>query len=89
MKLRILTHAERDLRGTLPYLWPEFMKHDPIVNSFWPRLYELCPDFPFWVVDGRETVGYACTVPIRSSCCGRRGPASRRTDGISSTRTSS
>jgi GNAT superfamily N-acetyltransferase len=64
MKLRILTHAERDLRGTLPYLWPEFMNHDPIVNAFWPRLYELFPDFQFWIVDGRNTVGYACTVPV-------------------------
>jgi len=64
VKLRILTHAERDLRGTLPYQWPEFMNHDPIVNTFWPRLYELFPDFQFWIVDGRETIGYACTVPV-------------------------
>lgn len=64
MKLRIVTHAERDLRGTLPYLWPEFMGHDPVVNAFWPRLYELFPDFQLWVVDGRTTVGYACTVPV-------------------------
>jgi GNAT superfamily N-acetyltransferase len=64
VKLRIVTHAERDLRGTLPYLWPEFMGHDPVVNAFWPRLYELFPDFQLWVVDGRTTVGYACTVPV-------------------------
>ena len=64
MKLRILTHAERDLRGSLPYLWPEFMGHDPIVNAMWDRLYEVYPDFQFWVVDGRETVGYACTIPV-------------------------
>src|SRR5437763_1923553 len=61
VKLRILTHAERDLRGTLPDLWPEFMTHDPVANAFWPRLYELFPDFQFWIVDGRNTVGYACT----------------------------
>jgi GNAT superfamily N-acetyltransferase len=65
VKLRILTHAERDLRGSLPYLWPEFMAHDRVVNDFWPRLYEVYPDFQFWVVDGRETIGYACTVPVR------------------------
>ncbi len=64
MKLRILTHAERDLRGTLGYLWPEFMGHDPIANAFWGRLYDVFPDFQFWVVDGKETVGYACTVPV-------------------------
>jgi GNAT superfamily N-acetyltransferase len=64
MKLRILTHAERDLRGTLADLWPEFMRHDPIANAFWDRLYDVFPDFQFWVVDGKQTVGYACTVPV-------------------------
>jgi GNAT superfamily N-acetyltransferase len=64
VKLRIPTHAERDLRGTLDYLWPKFMAHDQTVNAFWPRLYELFPDFQFWVVDGKETGGYACTVPV-------------------------
>ena len=64
MKLRIITHAERDLRGTLPDLWPAFMNQDKVVSAFWPRLYEVYPDFQFWVVDGRETVGYACTVPV-------------------------
>jgi hypothetical protein len=57
VKLRILTHAERDLRGTLDYLWPDFMAHDPTVNAFWPRLYEVFPDFQCWVRDGKETVG--------------------------------
>ncbi|MES1248827.1 MAG: GNAT family N-acetyltransferase [Actinomycetota bacterium] len=64
MRLRILQHAERDLRGTLPDLWPQFMNQDPVVRAFWPRLYEVYPDFQFWVVDGKETVGYACTVPV-------------------------
>jgi GNAT superfamily N-acetyltransferase len=64
VKLRILTHAERDLRGTLAHLWPEFMGHDAIANAFWGRLYDVFPDFQFWVVDGKETVGYACTVPV-------------------------
>ena len=64
MKLRILTHAERDLRGTIGDLWPEFMTHDPIANAFWGRLYEVFPDFQFWVVDAKETIGYACTVPV-------------------------
>ena len=64
MKLRILTHAERDLRGTLGDLWPKFMGHDPIANAFWPRLYEVFPDFQFWVVDEKATIGYACTVPV-------------------------
>jgi GNAT superfamily N-acetyltransferase len=65
MKLRILTHAEKDLRGKLPDVWPQFMHHDPVIASFWPRLYELFPDFQLWVVDGKEPVGFACTLPVR------------------------
>jgi GNAT superfamily N-acetyltransferase len=65
VKLRILTHAERDLRGSMPDLWPPFMAHDPVVSTFWPRLYEVYPDFQLWVVDGRRTIAYACTLPVR------------------------
>jgi GNAT superfamily N-acetyltransferase len=65
MRLRIVTHAERDLRGTMPDLWPAFMGHDPIVSTFWPRLYEVYPDFQLWALDGRDTVAYACTLPVR------------------------
>jgi GNAT superfamily N-acetyltransferase len=65
MKLRILTHAERDLRGTMTDLWPLFMNHDPVVNSFWPRLYELYADFQLWVLDGKQTIAQAATVPVR------------------------
>jgi hypothetical protein len=64
VKLRIVTHAERDLRGSLPDLWPPFMSEDPVVSAFWPRLYDVFPDFQLWVVDGKRTIGYACTVPV-------------------------
>jgi GNAT superfamily N-acetyltransferase len=64
VKLRIVTHAEHDRRGSLPELWPPFMSEDPVVSAFWPRLYEVFPDFQLWVVDARRTVGYACTVPV-------------------------
>ena len=69
MKLALVTHAEHPkLRGTLPDIWPEFMAHDPVVQSFWPQLYDQYPDFQLWVVDreadGRRTVGYACSVPV-------------------------
>jgi GNAT superfamily N-acetyltransferase len=65
MKLRFYTHAERDLNGRLPNLWPEFMSHDQVIATFWPRLYDVYPDFQLWVVDDRETIGYACTLPVR------------------------
>jgi hypothetical protein len=64
VKLRIVTHAERDLRGSMPELWPRFMSEDQIVSKFWPRLYDVFPDFQLWAVDGKRTIGYACTVPV-------------------------
>jgi GNAT superfamily N-acetyltransferase len=65
MKLRLLTHAERDLRGTMPNPWPEFMQHDPVVDAFWPQLYDVYPDFQLWLLDGKTTVGYACSLPVQ------------------------
>jgi len=68
MNLAVVTHAEHpELRGTLPRIWPEFMGHDPVVETFWPRLYEVYPDFQMWLVDtdSKETIGYACTLPVR------------------------
>jgi GNAT superfamily N-acetyltransferase len=65
MKLRIVTQAEKDLLGTEPQLWPPFMGQDQVVQAFWPRLYEVYADFQLWVLDGKRTVAYACTVPVR------------------------
>jgi len=69
MKLALVTHLERPrLRGTLPDLWPEFMSHDNVVRTFWPKLYDLYPDFQLWAVDRetepRRAIGYACSVPV-------------------------
>ena len=41
------------------------MSHDQVVSTFWPRLYDVYPDFQLWVVDDKETIGYACTLPVR------------------------
>src|SRR5262245_12883508 len=68
MRLALVTHAEQPrLRGTLPAIWPGFMSHESVVESFWPRLYDEFSDFQLWVVDRegrRRTVGYACSVPV-------------------------
>ncbi len=67
MKLAIVTHAERpELRETMPDVWPEFIRHDAVVRTFWPRLYDIYPDFQLWARDleTRRTVGYACTLPV-------------------------
>jgi hypothetical protein len=65
MKLRVLTHAERDLRGTMPQIWPKFMSQGEVISTFWPRLYDEYADFQLWVVDGKDTVAYASTPPVR------------------------
>jgi GNAT superfamily N-acetyltransferase len=66
VKLRLVTHAERpDLASSEPSLFPQFMAHDPIASAFWPRLYEVYPDFQLWLLDGKAAVGYACTLPVR------------------------
>jgi GNAT superfamily N-acetyltransferase len=93
MKLALVTHAEHPkLQGTMPDIWPAFMAHDPVVQSFWPQLYDQYPDFQLWVVDReagrRATVGYACSVPV-----GWNGTPSPRgidwalTDGVEGTPT--
>ncbi len=67
MKLALVTHAEHpELRETIPDLWPEFMRHDKVVATFWPRLYDVYSDFQLWAVDrdARRTVAYACTLPV-------------------------
>ena len=67
MKLALVTHAEHpELQGTMPSIWPDYMAHDPVVEGFWPKLYEVYPDFQLWAVDrdARLTVGYACSVPV-------------------------
>lgn len=67
MKLALVTHAEHpELRGTMPDLWPAFLGHDPVVRTFWPRLYDLYADFQLWAADreARRTIGYACTLPV-------------------------
>lgn len=88
MRLALVTHFERPrLRGTLPSLWPEFMSHDNVVQAFWPRLYDLYPDFQLWVLDreatSRRAVGYACSVPVHwNGTPSPRGLDWALTDGV-------
>jgi GNAT superfamily N-acetyltransferase len=89
MKLALVTHHERPrLRGTLPDLWPEFMSHDSVVQAFWPKLYDVYPDFQIWVVDReaqpRRAIGYACSVPVAwdDDAPSPRGLSWALTDGV-------
>jgi GNAT superfamily N-acetyltransferase len=66
LTLRIVTHAERpQTRWGRPDAFAPFMAHDAVASAFWPRLYEVYPDFQLWLLDGTQTAGYACTLPVR------------------------
>ena len=76
------------------------MAHDPIVNTFWPRLYEVYPDFQLWVArrqdDGRAGVHGAGALGRHPGAARARlgadataSPASRRRCARSSSRSSS
>ena len=82
MKLALVTHAERPkLRGTLPEIWPEFMAHDPVVQSFWPRLYDEYPDFQIWVVDRDGGRAGRCRLRVqRARRAGTEAPSPRGLD---------
>ncbi len=89
MKLALVTHLERPrLRGTLPDVWPEFMSHDNVVQAFWPKLYDVYPDFQLWAVDRetqpRRAIGYACSVPVAwdDDTLSARGLDWALTDGV-------
>ena len=94
MKLALVTHLERPrLRGTLPDVWPAFMSHDNVVQAFWPKLYDVYPDFQLWAVDRevepRRAIGYACSVPVAwdDEAPSARGLDWALTDGVEGTPT--
>ena len=77
MKLRSSSHVEHpgSSAGSCPTRGPSSCYHDQVVSDFWPQLYEVYPDFQFWVLDGRRLIGYACTLPVAWDG-GRAGAAS-------------
>lgn len=54
----LVTHAERpDLEDQAQgedFLsqWPAFMFHDPVADEHYPVMYERCPEFQFYIIDG-------------------------------------
>ena len=54
----LVTHAERpDLEDQAQgeaFLsqWPRFMFHDPVADEHYPIMYERCPEFQFYLIDG-------------------------------------
>lgn len=54
----LVTHVERpDLEDqaqgdTFLSQWPRFMFHDPVADEHYPIMYERCPEFQFYLIDG-------------------------------------
>lgn len=51
--------------ASLDYVWPEFLRHDPLSNRYWNRLYEDFPGFQFFLVDGDRVLAQGNCVPVR------------------------
>jgi hypothetical protein len=45
--------------------YPEFMRHDPVANERFPRVYEMYPDWQLVAVAGDRTIGFLNCVPLR------------------------
>lgn len=69
MALRFPTMAERpDLRAparSLGSMWPAFMHHDPVGNTYFPRVRDEHPELQFfaWDEDSNEVVAEGDAVP--------------------------
>jgi len=69
MELELVTTIERpDLveKGDriVKTVWPEFMLHDAIANEYFFKLYEVFPQYQFWLLNGEDIVGIGNTIPL-------------------------
>ena len=69
MKYKLVTTIERkDLieKGDkiVVQVWPEFILHDAVANEYFFQLYEVFPEFQYWLLDGEEIVGIGNSIPI-------------------------
>ena len=54
---------ERPSFRALRLAWPEFMRHDPVSNAHWGRLYSERAEFQFALVDGEEVLAEGNSIP--------------------------
>jgi GNAT superfamily N-acetyltransferase len=69
VKYKLVTTIERkDLIGKgdeiVVAVWPEFILHDAVANEYFFQLYEVFPEFQYWLLDGEEIVGIGNSIPI-------------------------
>jgi GNAT superfamily N-acetyltransferase len=53
------------IEGRLEGIWPQFLLHDPIANTYWDRLYTDFADFQFRLVEDGELLAEGNCVPVR------------------------
>lgn len=69
MELQIITAADRpELRQKEIQLnekiWPEFMLHDAVSNKWFAKLYEIFPDYQFWLTDSDAIAAIGNSIPL-------------------------
>jgi GNAT superfamily N-acetyltransferase len=60
MKIVPASETEDRLEG----IWPEFLLHDAISNTYWSRLYTDFADFQFVALDGDELIAEGNCIPV-------------------------
>ena len=45
-------------------VWPEFMLHDPVANTYWMQFIEAFKEYQLLIMDGREILAVINTVPM-------------------------
>jgi GNAT superfamily N-acetyltransferase len=60
--MNIVSASETEQR--LEGIWPEFLLHDAISNTYWSRLYSDFPEFQFVALEGDELIAEGNCVPV-------------------------
>jgi GNAT superfamily N-acetyltransferase len=74
MKIVRTTPELRELPSydSLRRAWPEFVRHDPVSNEHWHRLFDEFADFQFCLVDDGEVLAEGCSIPVAGLPAGWR-----------------
>ncbi len=71
MDAQVVRYSERpelwdDISGLADEVWPEYNKHGQTINYYWPRLYDVFPEWQFVLYDpgDRTVLAEGQTVPL-------------------------
>jgi len=69
MDLKLVTTLDRpDLikagDDIVEAVWPEFMLNDAVANEYFFKLYEVFPQYQYWLLEGEKIVGIGNSIPL-------------------------